>query len=114
MGTLTTAMGRTRLGSGAQVHFAAGPSNAQWRASYPWAPSPAHDGLQPAIQRPGLDRLPPPPACDRVCGQRGPWWDQRGLPHGRRGFPWKLGVSTRLEADFDLSRIQNKPPTLPR
>lgn len=42
-----------------------------------------------------------------VCGQRGRRCGQRGTPCGLRGSPWKLGVSSRLEAIFDLPRIQN-------
>jgi hypothetical protein len=54
------------------------------------------------------------PSIPSSCGRRGGRRDQRGTPIGQRGSPWKLGVSSGLEADFDPFRIQNENATLPR
>jgi DNA-binding response OmpR family regulator len=54
------------------------------------------------------------PGDCRPCGRGGAPRDQRGSRCGQRGAPWKLGVSTRLEANFEPSRIQNERRTLPR
>ena len=46
-------------------------------------------------------------AIAAFCDQRGPRRDLHGFPCDQRGPPWKLGVSSRLDAIFDPSRIQN-------
>ena len=49
----------------------------------------------------------PSPYFAGLCAQRGSPCGQRGRRRGQRGSPRKSGVSTRLEAIFDPSRIQN-------
>jgi hypothetical protein len=41
------------------------------------------------------------------CGQCGTPCDHCGVPCGQHASPWKLGVSSRLEATFAPPRIQN-------